>query len=325
LEENEMTDTPEQQQPRRATLPVGGQVTAVIPQSVEEIFRVARGVIESGLAPYSLVGSKPANEKVAAVAIVIMAGAEIGLPPMASLRSFTVIGGRPALYGDGLINAVRRARMSDGKPYAINIDIGFVPGKEAKYGDDAYGYCEAKRADTGEVKRIQFSVEDAKRAGLWDERPKAVNRKGVEGPNEAPWYRYPWRMLGWRAAGYCLRELFGDILGGLTDEYEAREIALSEGSYREVEAPSSAPPSSPPPKVDAEVVTEIVVDLKKRNEVIDALRIAVEQAGTIVVINDLLEGARQELAGDDEGLSAAEDIAQTEIDKFPADKDNVVG
>lgn len=309
---------------RPSTLPVGGQVTAIIPQSVEEIFRVARGVIESGLAPYSLTGSKPLNEKIAAVAIVIMAGAEIGLPPMASLRSFTVIGGRPALYGDGLINAVRRARMPDGKPYATKIEIGFVPGKDAKYGDDAYGYCEAIRADTDEKKRIEFTVEDAKRASLWDEREKVLKwdraaGKEVEKPNEAPWYRYPWRMLGWRAAGYCLRELFGDVLGGLTDEYEAREIAISEGSYRDVtsEAPASGP-ASPPPASDVADKKAAEAAMKLRLETLDALRNEVELAGTPERITELVEGAKITLVNDAEGQTFAQQIGDEEIAKFPS-------
>jgi hypothetical protein len=95
------------------------------------------------------------------------------------------------------------------------------------------------------------------RAGLWQS--EALVRKQVwennqrvwrDGqPNDSPWYRYPQRMLAWRAAGYCLRELFGDVLGGIRDEFEAREIAgdVIEHSEAEAEPARISPPSPPKP------------------------------------------------------------------------------
>lgn len=103
-----------------------GQVTAIIPQSIEDVFRVAKGVVQSGLAPDALVKGKDADQAAMAVAVAIMSGAELGLKPMVALRSFTVINGKPALYGDGLINVVRQSGKAaylrtgcdtrDGKP-----------------------------------------------------------------------------------------------------------------------------------------------------------------------------------------------------------------
>src|SRR5690606_26193572 len=94
-------------QSRTPALMAGAQVEAIIPRSIEEIWRVSNMVVRAGLAPQALVGKKTGDEAVSAVAIAVMAGAELGLPPMVSLRSFTVIGGRPSLYGDGIINVVR--------------------------------------------------------------------------------------------------------------------------------------------------------------------------------------------------------------------------
>ena len=49
-----------------ARLPVStamrGQVTAIIPQSIEDVFRVARGVVQSGLAPDALVKGKDTDQ-----------------------------------------------------------------------------------------------------------------------------------------------------------------------------------------------------------------------------------------------------------------------
>lgn len=220
----------------------GGNVIAIVPQTFEETMRVARAVVASGLAPSALIGKLTGDDAAAAVAVAIMSGAELGLKPMVSLRSFTVINGKPALYGDGLINVVRMS----GK-------VAFLRTGCDDMGGRLVGFCEAKRSDTGEDKRVEFTQDDAIRARLWDDRAVVKKQVWENGqkvwrdnvPNDAPWYRFPKRMLAWRAAGYCLRELFGDVLGGIRDEFEAREIAdLDE--MRDVTPPAAAAKSLPP-------------------------------------------------------------------------------
>jgi hypothetical protein len=224
----------------------GGQVMAIVPQTFEDTMRISRAVCASGLAPSALIGKLTGDDAAAAVAVAIMSGAELGLKPMVSLRSFTVINGKPALYGDGLINVVR---MSGKVAYLRT-------GCEERSGK-MIGYCEAKRLDTGEDKRVEFSQADAERAGLWQ--TKAIvtkwnkwDKKNEDKPNDSPWYRFPQRMLAWRAAGYCLRELFGDVLGGIRDEFEAREIADAEDMRDVTPAATASKPTPPkPPKPPA--------------------------------------------------------------------------
>lgn len=204
----------------RIAQPMRGHVTAIIPQSIEEVFRVSKGVVQSGLAPDALVKGKDEAAAAMAVAVAIMSGAELGLKPMVALRSFTVINGKPALYGDGLINVVRQS----GKVTYLRTGCDTRDGK-------LVGWCEAKRSDTGEDKRVEFSQDDAVKAGLW------------QSSGSSPWAKYPQRMLAWRAAGWCLRELFGDVLGGIRDEFEAQEMV-------EVEHTAIAPPP-PEPTEDA--------------------------------------------------------------------------
>lgn len=253
MDGRQMTEQNTQQARAIATMKTGGQVAAIVPQSIEEVFRVAKGVVQSGLAPYSMVAKKTPEEQISAVAIVIMSGAELGLKPMAALRAFTVINGKPALYGDGLINVVR----ASGRVKRLRTGCDERAGK-------LVGWCEAERSDTGESSRVEFSQDDAVRAGLWQDKAlidKEVweNRQKVlkkDQPNDSPWYRYPKRMLAWRAAGYCLRELFGDVLGGIRDEFEEREIA--EAHFEEIpHAPSNQPPA-PPPDEPEEDATDVV-------------------------------------------------------------------
>lgn len=245
--------TPETRPPALAG---GGHVMAIVPQTFEETFRISRAVVSAGLAPAALIGKKTGDDAASAVAVAIMSGAELGLKPMVALRSFTVINGKPALYGDGLINVVRQS----GKVTYLRTGCDTRDSKMV-------GWCEAKRNDTGEDKRVEFSQADAERAGLWQS--DALIRKQIwengnkiwkdNQPNDSPWYRFPQRMLAWRAAGYCLRELFGDVLGGIRDEFEAREIAEAE-DMRDItpqdHRSAPKPPAPPaPPVEDAEVTT----------------------------------------------------------------------
>ncbi len=292
---------------RPPVLPVGGNVTAIIPQSLEEIFRVADGVLAGGFAPAALLANKTPAQQKSAIAVAIMAGAELGMPPMASLRSFTVIGGRPALFGDGLINVIRRSGRAE------HVRTGFTPGKKDEFGDDAIGWCEAKRGDTSEVSRVEFSVGDAKRAGLWDDRERTTNRFGKEGPNEAPWHRYPKRMLAWRAAGYCLRELFGDVLGGLTDEYEAREIAQSEGLTIEASPPQASLAAMPPSPPEERSADDMLNDL-------EAL---LKLATTPEAVDKVFDGFDVQLkfAGNSDALASAFDMKKARLEAVTHDNE----
>ena len=300
-----------------ATLSAGGQVMAIVPQTFEETMRVSRAVVASGLAPSALIGKKTGDDAAAAVAVCIMSGAELGLKPMVSLRSFTVINGKPALYGDGLINVVRQS----GKVALLKT------GHEIRDGQ-MIGYCQAKRNDTGEESRVEFTQAEAERAGLWDNRP-TIRKKVWEDnkpiwkdgqPNDAPWYKYPQRMIAWRAAGYCLRELFGDVLGGIRDEFEAREIADAD-EMRDVTPASDSRPTPPkPPKppappsaktIDAEPAqeeqpTEIEFDLGEYLEEVEtALASASDEASVEEIWNDFDAPSTLESEGHADMIDAA--------------------
>lgn len=247
----------------------GGNVMAIVPQTFEETFRIARTVVAAGIAPSALVGKKTGDDAASAVAVAIMSGAELGLKPMVALRSFTVINGKPALYGDGLINVVRMS----GRVAYLRTGCEIHDGKMV-------GFCEAKRSDTGEDKRVEFSQDDAVRAGLWQ--PEALIRKQVwengnrvwrdNQPNDSPWFRFPQRMLAWRAAGYCLRELFGDVLGGIRDEFEVREIDERDEplDITPKSASSLRPPSLSKPR-EAETIDHSEV-AEEAGEAIDAVQ-----------------------------------------------------
>lgn len=173
-----------------AKVPVsaGGHVAALVPQSLDEAYRVSQAIAASGLAPKGF-------ERPEQIMVAIMAGAELGLAPFQSLQSFAVVNGRPTLWGDGLM-AVARAGGVRVKEW--------VEGA----GDDAVAHCEVTR-ESGEVITRTFSVAQAKKAGLW----------GKQGP----WQSYPTRMLSMRARAYALRDGCADMLRGFQVREEVED------------------------------------------------------------------------------------------------------
>lgn len=179
---------PATRQDPKPALVAGGNVAAIIPRTLEETFRLAGAIAASGMAPNTL--NTP--EK---VMVAIIAGAELGMPPFQSLQSFAVINGRPAIWGDGLIAVVRSHGFKVRE---------WMEGE----GDGMVAFCEVTRPDTGETILGEFSVDDAKTAGLWKK--------------AGPWQTNPKRMLKMRARGFACRDGAADVLRGfqLREEVE---------------------------------------------------------------------------------------------------------
>lgn len=173
----------------RPQIAAGGAVGAIVPQSLDEVFRVSQAIAASGLAPKGI-------DKAEQIMVAIMAGAELGLAPFQSLQSFAVVNGRPTLWGDGLI-AVVRAR-------GVRV-LETIEGEN----EAMVAHCVATRPDTGEEIARTFSVADAKKAGLW----------GKAGP----WQQYPKRMLQMRARALALRDGCADMLRGIQVREEVED------------------------------------------------------------------------------------------------------
>lgn len=273
---------------RALTLTAGNPIAAVVPSTIEDVWRISQMYIESGMAPEAITGRPPAvipdnpeaskeawrnwaKNAASAVSVVVMSGLELGLKPMVALRSFTVINNKPALYGDGPAIVIRQTRRADFIKSGHNPAASDEFLRSIKVDEDVIaslttpdqrnlGWCYARRADTGEEKTEIFSVHDAKTAGLlpvpavtrgkvWSNQTKKMEWADV--PNPAPWHRYPQRMLMWRASGFCLRGLFSDVLGGVLDEFEAQEIA--DVTRRE----------EPPAEIEADTATAEAAQPKK--------------------------------------------------------------
>ena len=179
----------------------------LVPQSLEQLQTVAQMIARSDLAPKDYKG-KPEN-----VAVAIAMGMELGVSPMQAIQGIAVINGRPSVWGDLMLALCRSHPDCDGIDESLEYD---------NAGNVVAAVCRASRA--GHVQERRFSVEDAKRAGLWTK--------------DGPWKQYPHRMLQMRARGFCLRDVFADALRGLASAEEQGDVI--EGHFTEIQ-PSAKP------------------------------------------------------------------------------------
>ncbi len=202
-----------------AQLRAGGQIAGIVPQSIEEVFRLAKCISVTGLAPQGM--NTPEQ-----ITVAIMTGLEIGLPPMFAIQKIAVINGRPAIWGD----AVPALLWSKGFKLRE-----WIEGND----NDRVAHCEVTRPDGTKIERT-YSVKQAIKAGLWQVQEK-VKRKSKDGgyyekDNDSPWFRFQERMLPMRARGYASRDGAADALSGL---YLAEE--LQSPPMRDVTPIQSAP------------------------------------------------------------------------------------
>jgi len=163
------------------------------PKEWEATLAVARQISATQFVPESYRG-KPES-----VVAAILTGREMGIGPMQSMRQIHMIDGRPAFAADLMM-----AKMRQGGVTIINSSV-----------DDTRAYIKARRKDTGEEAEVEWTIEDAKAAGLLDKKN---------------WRTYRPDMLWARCVGRLARRLGSDLLGGLVYSKEEMED-WDEGGY----------------------------------------------------------------------------------------------
>jgi hypothetical protein len=176
----------------KAPLTAGSTPRAIVPVDFDGAYRIANVVVTAGMAPKTL-------QSVEKAMVAILHGLEVGLTPMNALQSIAVINGRPTIWGDGAIGLIRASGLLEYmKEYYENEDD---PLKMK-------AVCVVKRKGEPEPVRGDFSMADAKKAGLLSK--------------EGPWQTYPKRMLKMRAR-WPLRDTFADVLKGLALKEEVED------------------------------------------------------------------------------------------------------
>lgn len=156
----------------------------------------------------------------------------LGIHWTQAFSSIAVINSRPSIWGRALLGLCRSSGVFE------DIEETYDAG-DTKDFEKAKAVCIVTRKGE-KPKRYEFSVADAKRAGLWD---KAI------------WKQYPKRMLQMRARGYALTDTFADVLcglcvaeelieisGGTVEQNEELERRIIENATKELPAPGQPEP-----------------------------------------------------------------------------------
>lgn len=207
--------------PKKASLVAGGLAKAIVPQNIEEAFRLAKVIAMARWAPKSY----QINQKDASagfdenkILLGIMHGLEVGLTPIAALQSIAVINGQPSIWGDGALAIVQASGLlEDFKELPLFDDKQRITGYQ----------CAARRRGIATPFVSQFTLDDALKADL-------LSKPG-------PWQQYRSRMLQMRARAWTLRAGFADVLRGLSIAEEAQDISVEAAPANKVSPLKRAP------------------------------------------------------------------------------------
>lgn len=162
---------------------------AIIPKTLTEVTDLAERLSKSSLLPKSMQGKMPD------VLVTILAGQEMGLSPMASLRNFHVVEGRPILSADGMVALV----LGSGKAAYF---------RRAAESDTSVTY-ETLRHGDDKVRTCTWTADMIKKAGL--------NTKD----NHRLFGR---QMLAARAKAELARDVYPDVLAGVYTSDEIPDV-----------------------------------------------------------------------------------------------------
>lgn len=169
-------------------------------QNVEELYRAAQLLFQSGLVPAAFQNDKE-------VMYALGMGQDLGFTNTQSLACITIINGKPSVYADGLPAILLRSGHFFMEDFSGTIE------------DETYtATIQIVRSDSGSEVIRSFSVADAIRADLWQTEPM-IMKEGRNGPyetkNDSPWWKYPKRMIWRRAIGWAVRDALADQMYGL--------------------------------------------------------------------------------------------------------------
>lgn len=192
-------------------LAVRQAATVIVPRTLAEVIDLAERLSKSTLLPDALKG------KVPDVLMQIMAGQELGLYSMASLRSFNIISGKPVMTADAMVAVV----LGSGKAeYFRRVGEGTAT---------SVTYVTKRRGEPEQ--KCTWTLEMAKQAALHQ---------------KDNWRTFPRAMLASRAKSELARDVYPDVLAGC--------FTVDEINDRESTAPTVVAmfPGAPDNAIDAE-------------------------------------------------------------------------
>lgn len=180
-----------------------------------------------------------------AVLACVLTGHELGLQPMQALQSIHIIQGRPTLSAE-LMRAI---------VHSAGHTIRIIEKTDSRV------VVEGQRADDpGHTLRIEWTIDTATRAGL---------------TSKDMWRKYPRQMLTARAVSELCRDMFADVLKGLS--YTAEEVEHIGDITPEPAPPPDTPGGMAPgisddDPIDRRTVTALVIRIGETLDPADKLR-----------------------------------------------------
>jgi hypothetical protein len=159
---------------------------------LDGMFRAAECYLQSGFSPRGF--NSPQQ-----IVICWARAAELGVRPLQALDGMNVINNRLGIGGDMGLALVRSKNM-------------LVQSPKVTYtgqGDSLVCAVELHRKGDELPRTYTYSVAEAKQAHIYE--------------RSDPWKAYPKRMTYYRALGFGLRDLFGDILKGMVTSEELHD------------------------------------------------------------------------------------------------------
>ena len=192
-------------------------------ETIEGALQVANFLLESRVIPYHFYEKLPDGKpdftkgKTGAVAAVLVHGiGTLHLPAMTALQNIIPVNGLLSIKGDLAKSMIFSSGMLH-KDSWKEVITGTI-----KDGDMEVTIT-ATREDNGLTLSKSFSINDAKRAGLWITEQQVNGQDGWKFKS-SPWWKYQKRMLYYRPLGYLARDLFGDVLNNMYITEEAMDM-----------------------------------------------------------------------------------------------------
>lgn len=210
-------------------------ITIITPRTLAEAKELSTTLSGSRTIPEALQKS-PAD-----VLAIVMAGGELGLAPMQSIRSLVLIKGKPTLSADAM------GALCQSNPICEYLMMRSSTPTKAVY--------ETKRRGHPEPTRMEFAMEDAQRAGL----------------NGDNWRKYPAAMLRARCLSAICRAVYPDLILGVYTPEEIEDPPTSDQWLTRappLQAPPPKPRMTPPQNQDLEekLIDSIAAAEEQRTE-----------------------------------------------------------
>jgi len=189
-----------------------GGAVSLMPQNLEEAYRLATRLANSGLVPRDMSGNPDS-----VLAAMLLAN-ELGVGPMAGLTNIAVVNGRAYVWGELLTGLVWQSGLCE------KLDVALVGS-----GDTLKAVATGKRKGTEQEVVREFTYKQALAAGL----------VGAKVDPRSAWAKYPEDMLQHRAKNRLINFLWPDVVKGLRmrelQKDDKDEVSLERETAIEVE------------------------------------------------------------------------------------------